>query len=127
MNMKEMCAKSGLSANTIRYYEKEKLLKIPRNKSGYRDFSAANQRRLEYITKLRRAGIGIDFLRKYCALLDATDGKSHDAELRTMLIEQAKDARQRLTELSNALDYLDWKIGVYDTNLKILGELSKEK
>ncbi|AYG00018.1 MerR family transcriptional regulator [Lactococcus allomyrinae] len=123
MNIKQIAGKTGLNPDTIRYYEKENLIKIPRNSSGYRDFIPQNVERLTFISKMRAAGCGIDFLRKYCALLDDTE--NHDDEQREMLIVEAKAARERLSNLTDALDYLDWKIGVYYKNVKLLGEQSK--
>ncbi|MCL2112674.1 MAG: MerR family transcriptional regulator [Streptococcaceae bacterium] len=123
MNIKQIAEKTGLSPDTIRYYEKENLIRIPRNSSGYRDFSAQNLERLTFIGKMRAAGCGIDFLRKYCALLDDTE--NHDTEQREMLIVEAKSARERLSNLTDALDYLDWKIEVYYKNVKTQGDKSK--
>ncbi|GBG97562.1 MerR family transcriptional regulator [Lactococcus termiticola] len=123
MNMKEMTQKTGLSADSIRYYEKEKLIRIPRNISGYRDFTTANLERLTLITKFRAAGCGIDFLRKYCALLD--DTKNHDSEQRQMLADEAINAKKRLAAMTDAIDYLDYKVEVYYKNVKKLGDQSK--
>jgi hypothetical protein len=72
------------------------------------------------LTKLRKAGCGIDFLRKYCALLD--DSENHDAEQREMLIAESARAKNRIAELTEALDYLDWKINVYYSHVKVLGD-----
>lgn len=123
MNIQKISKKLELSADAIRYYEKEKLISIARDSSGYRDFSPANEARLETIIKLRQAGCNIAFLREYCALLD--DSENHDAQQRQMLIEEAVKARKRLSELTEALDYLDWKINTYYRHAKILGDQSK--
>ncbi|CAM3061549.1 MerR family transcriptional regulator [Lactococcus hircilactis] len=125
MKIKDVTLKTGLSANAIRYYEKEHLITIARNQSGYREFSTANLERLRLITQLRAAGCGIDFLRHYCALLD--DDENHDKEQKQLLADEAIVARQRLQSLADAVDFLDWKVSVYYDRVKHLGDASKNK
>ena len=50
---------SGLSRETLRYYEKMGLLKPQRQASnGYRLYAADDLQRLEFIFKTKKAGLG---------------------------------------------------------------------
>jgi len=52
--------KTGLTVDTIRFYEKEKLLKTPaRTFSGYRLYGEDELRTLRFITKAQRLGLSL--------------------------------------------------------------------
>ncbi|QMU08064.1 MerR family transcriptional regulator [Levilactobacillus suantsaii] len=59
MQIKDAVAASGISAYTIRFYEKRGLITIPRTASGVRDFSATDLDRLHWIHCYRQAGLTI--------------------------------------------------------------------
>ena len=123
MNIKEVSQTLHLSAESIRYYEKEKLITIARNTSGYRDFSEENIERLHFLKKMREAGVGIKALKSYCSLLD--DNKNHDIEQKMLLIKEREIARAKIAKMQEALDYLDWKIEGYYRRVKVLGDKSE--
>lgn len=60
----------GLSPHTLRYYEQEGLVRPARNASGYRAYSAADLRRLIFLTRMRVSGMTMAHLRRYVALTD---------------------------------------------------------
>ena len=52
MNIKEAAARTGLSPDTLRYYEKEGLIpSVRRDESGYRDY---DERTLSWIELIQR-------------------------------------------------------------------------
>jgi len=59
MQMKEAVAVSGMSAYTIRFYEKKGLLRVARDTNGVRDFSEAALNRLKWIQCYRKAGLSL--------------------------------------------------------------------
>jgi len=64
MQIKAVVADTGVSAFTIRFYEKKGLLTVARDKNGIRDFDEKSLNRLRWIQCYRRAGLPIkDILR----------------------------------------------------------------
>ncbi|OAO00924.1 transcriptional regulator [Sphingomonadales bacterium EhC05] len=65
---------AGCNPETIRYYEKIRLLHEPdRTESGHRVYSRDDQRRLKFILRSRELGFSIEGLRGLLKLVDADD------------------------------------------------------
>ena len=66
MTISEVSEKYSLTADTIRYYEKEGLIpRVPRTKNGIRDFDEETCSWIEFIKCMRNAGLEIETLKKY--------------------------------------------------------------
>ncbi|HFI0791313.1 TPA: stress response transcriptional regulator NmlR [Streptococcus suis] len=117
MNIKEVSDVTGLSADTIRYYERIGLVpKIARKSSGVRDFSENDVAILEFIRCFKSAGMSIERLIEYMGLVQAGD---NTVEARINLLkEEQEELRSRLVEIQKAIDRLDYKIENYQTILK---------
>ena len=102
----------GLSPHTLRYYEQEGLVRPARNASGYRGYSAADLRRLIFLTRMRVSGMPMADLRRYVALAD--QGPGTEPERREMMLAHRDWIRQRLRELTLALEATEYKIAAYD-------------
>ncbi|HFI2430899.1 TPA: stress response transcriptional regulator NmlR [Streptococcus suis] len=117
MNIKEVSDVTGLSADTIRYYERIGLIpKIARKSSGVRDFSGNDVAILEFIRCFRSAGMSIERLIEYMGLVQAGDS-TVEARI-DLLKEEQEELRSRLSEIQQALDRLDYKIENYQTILR---------
>lgn len=116
MNIKEASEKSGVSADTIRYYERIGLIPpVHRNENGVRKFGAEDLRWIQFSRQMRRAGLSIEALIDYLALF--REGE-HTLEARVELLkEQRLDLKNRINIMQEALDRLDFKINNYDTHL----------
>jgi DNA-binding transcriptional MerR regulator len=101
----------GLSPHTLRYYEQEGLVLPARNPSGYRGYSAAELRRLIFLTRMRVSGMSIADLRRYIALAD--QGPATEPERRELMLAHRDQIRQRLRELTVALEATEYKIATY--------------
>jgi DNA-binding transcriptional MerR regulator len=101
----------GLSPHTLRYYEQEGLVRPARNASGYRGYSAADLRRLIFLTRMRVSGMPMADLRRYVALVD--QGPGTEPERREMMLAHRDWIRQRLRELTLALEATEYKIAAY--------------
>lgn len=117
LNIKEVSDVTGLSADTIRYYERIGLVpKIARKSSGVRDFSENDVAILEFIRCFKSAGMSIERLIEYMGLVQAGD---NTVEARINLLkEEQEELRSRLVEIQKAIDRLDYKIENYQTILK---------
>ena len=75
MNIKKVSEQTGVSADTIRYYERIGLLpRVCRNKSGVRDFSEQDIAALEFIRCFRSAGMSVESLIEYMSLVEEGEG-----------------------------------------------------
>ena len=121
MKIAEVSEKYGLSADTLRYYERVGLIPtVNRNEGGIRDYSELDLRRVDFIKCMRSAGLPIEVLIEYVALVQQGD-KSIEAR-KEILVEQRKLLVDRMNEMQKTLDILDHKIEVYEKAV-----LKKEK
>ena len=70
MKIAEVSEQFGLSADTLRYYERIGLLQaVNRNESGIRDYQEADLKRVQFIKCMRSAGLPIEVLIEYVGLV----------------------------------------------------------
>jgi DNA-binding transcriptional MerR regulator len=113
MRISEASERTGLSKDTLRYYERIGLLPaVPRNNGGIRDYQEDDIGRIDFVKCMRNAGLPIEVLIEYIAL--AQMGDSTAEERRAILQEQRVILAARLEELQSTLDLLDYKIQVYE-------------
>ena len=113
MRIAEVVEKYGVSADTLRYYERVGLLRhVSRTASGIRDYSEDDCARLAFVKCLRGANVSIEALAEYMRLLD--QGDSTLAARKAILEDERKKARARLAQMQAALDRLDYKIARCD-------------
>lgn len=117
MNIKKVSELTGVSADTIRYYERIGLLPhITRNQSGIRDFTEREIGILEFVRCFRKAGMSVESLIEYINLLVEGEG-TEEARL-ALLIEQRDELVLRIDELNQARERLDFKINNYQNMIK---------
>ena len=121
MKIAEVSEKYGLSVDTLRYYERVGLIPtVNRNDSGIRDYNELDLRRVDFIKCMRSAGLPVEVLIEYVALVQQGD-KTIEAR-KEILIEQQKLLVDRMNEMQKTLDILEHKIEVYEKAV-----LKKEK
>lgn len=113
MTIAEVSKKYELTADTIRYYEKEGLIpRVPRNKSGIRDFDEVSCRWIDFIKCMRRAGLSIQVLQKYVELMNK--GHSTAKERQELLNLQKEILVKKREDIDKTIDRLNYKIKIYD-------------
>lgn len=116
MTIAEVAKQYGLTADTLRYYEREGLLpQIRRTPGGIRDYSESDCRWVSYIKCMRSAGVGVETLAEYVRLFRM--GKDTVAERKQLLLEQRAQIVARIQELSEVLAKLDWKLDGYEERM----------
>jgi DNA-binding transcriptional MerR regulator len=109
----QAAARSGLSIDTLRYYERIGLVEPPaRDAGGRRDYSDADLGWLAFLTRLRTTGMPIRMMREYAQLRHR--GVSSADRRRQILVEHRAGVRDRIAELQSCLDTLDHKIDNYE-------------
>ncbi len=121
MKIAEVRERYGLSADTLRYYERVGLIPpVTRNDGGIRDYNELDLRRVEFIKCMRSAGLPVEVLIEYVGLVQRGD-KTIEAR-KEILKEQRELLLARMQEMQKTLDILDHKIEVYENAV-----LKKEK
>jgi DNA-binding transcriptional MerR regulator len=116
MKISRVSEQSGISPDTLRYYERIGLLPtVNRNESGIRDYSELDLRRVESVKCMRRAGLPIDVLIEYYGLVQQGD-ETIEAR-KEILMEQRAQLAAKMAEIQETLDLLDYKIRVYENML----------
>lgn len=113
MRITEVSEKYGLSADTLRYYERVGLIpSVNRNKSGIRDYTEEDCRWVEFIKCMRNAGLPIEILIEYVALFQQGD----DTVLarKDLLIEQRNVLISKMEDMKKTLERLNLKIERYE-------------
>ena len=84
MKIGELAKRSGLTAHTIRYYERIGLLPFAdRDQSGLRDYDASILNWIEFLGRLKETGMPIREMLRYAALRER--GVGTEAERRILL------------------------------------------
>jgi DNA-binding transcriptional MerR regulator len=121
MKIAEVSERYGISADTLRYYERIGLiLPVNRNESGIRDYNEIDVKRVEFIKCMRSAGLPIEALIEYVSLIQ--QGNDTITARKEILKEQRELLAARMKEMQKTLELLDYKISVYEDKV-----LEKEK
>ena len=107
----EVAERTGVTAHTLRYYERIGLLDIGRQASGHRRFSTNDLDRVVFIGRLRATAMPIREIQRYFALV--ADGPSTEDDRLALLEAHRSIVRDRLHELESALDAIEHKIAYY--------------
>ena len=106
----------GISAHTLRYYERIGLVQVERDASGYRRYDASGVRRLVFLTRMRTSGMSIRDLQRYVDMVEA--GRDTVPKRLAMLTEHRDGLRARIDELRLALAATEYKIAAYTRELE---------
>ncbi|MGX1761223.1 MerR family transcriptional regulator [Streptomyces lydicus] len=108
----EVAAHTGLSAHTLRWYERIGLMPhVDRTHTGQRRFTNRDLDWLSLVGRLRLTGMPVADMVRYAELVRA--GECTFAEREELLTAHREDVRQRIAELQSTLDVLDHKIDIY--------------
>ncbi|MER7673831.1 MerR family transcriptional regulator [Kitasatospora sp. NPDC096128] len=108
----EVAAASGLTAHTLRWYERIGLLDpVDRAVGGQRRYCDGDLHRLAFLGRLRLTGMSVADMLKYVDM--ARRGEETYAERRELLETQREEVRQRIVDLQATLAVLDYKIDLY--------------
>lgn len=98
MRRGELASRTGANLETVRYYEKIKLLpEPPRRPNGYRAYDGRHVQRLRFILRSRELGFSIEEIRGLLALVDAERQTCSEVKHRTEL--HLADVRAKIADL----------------------------
>ena len=112
MRIAEAADRSGLSIDTIRYYEKSGLLpEIERGPDGQRRFSAENIEWLTLLCSLRETGMPMKTMHRFAALYRSGDRTI--PERKEILLAHSEHLKKRRADLDRCEEILTRKLALY--------------
>ncbi len=112
LTIEQVAAQTGLSAHTLRYYERIGLLDaVARATSGHRRYAAKDLAWLEFLTRLRMTGMSIRHMQEFAEL--RRRGDATIAERRALLEAHQQAVQARIAELQHNLEAITGKIQDY--------------
>lgn len=111
----DVAQETGLSVDTLRYYERQGLLvgTIELNPAGQRVYRDVDVDWLTICTRLRQSGIAVPTLVRYAELVRA--GSGNERERLAVLREQRASVQDAARGLAEALELIDTKITAYES------------
>lgn len=118
--------KTGLSAYTLRYYDKEGLLPfVHKNTSGIREFTDEDLDWLSIITCLKNTGMPIKDIKTYINL--CLDGDSTLEDRLNIFLKQKESIERQTAELDKYMKKITYKIQYYEDAIKAGSESIHKK
>ena len=112
MRIAEAALRSGLSVDTIRYYEKSGIVpEIRRGPDRQRRFSQENIDWLTLLYWLRETGMSMKTMHRFASLYQA--GDSTISERKQVLLAHAEHLKKRRTDLGRCEQLLVHKLAMY--------------
>ena len=122
MRINEAADRSGLTQDTIRFYEKSGMLDtIQRDTRGWRVFSGDDINWLTTLERLRATGMPLDDVKRFAVSAHAPDRDAPEQRAKRLaLLEQhAVTLAKREAELQACKHFLNHKINMYRTSLEV--------
>lgn len=102
----------GISASTLRYYDKEGLLPfVERSNSGIRMFTDKDYEWLKVIECLKKSGLSIKDIKAYTNMVN--QGNSSLSERLELFQARREAVKQQIMEMQEALELLEFKCWYY--------------
>ena len=116
-SIKDPAKLMNVPPSTIRYYDKEGLIPfIERKESGYRIFTEEALSALKMIDCLKKTGMPIKDIRKFCQWVN--EGDTSLEERYEMFLERKAAVEAQMAELQQVMDTINYKCWYYETALK---------
>ena len=98
MKIGDLAEKSGLSADTLRYYEKIGIMPDPpRSTKGYRSYDNAHVKRLKFVMRSRDLGFSLEEVRGLLGLVD--DRSRTCADVQLIAEDHLTDVQAKIADL----------------------------
>jgi DNA-binding transcriptional MerR regulator len=123
LTIQEVAQATGLSAHTLRYYERIGLIhSIDRGQNTHRRYTSEDVGWIDFLTKLRATGMSIKDMQRYAELQRRGDETLPE---RVEMLKALRDkVEARMEELNEHLKLIYYKIDLYQ---KIAAEKEAEK
>ena len=114
----EIAERTGVSVETLRYYEKRRLLNAPaRTHGGYRVYSDAVVHQVKFIKQAQSLGLTLDDIQQLAAWRMRSSRGPSCRKVRDLLTARIEDIDSRITELREFRRTLHEHLGACDRAL----------
>lgn len=121
MTIGEFSAITGISAYTLRYYEKKGLLRVSRDYAKRRNYSREDIEWVKFIKRLKDTGMLLRDIKHYSDL--RYQGDSTREERLELLVKHRRSVLEEQSKWDEYLRNLDEKISIYQSRI---GEREKD-
>ena len=124
--IQDVSKKTGLSAHTLRYYEKEGLITgVERSQGGFRQYTDEDLEALGLICCLKNTGMSLQDIAQFVELTH--QGECTLKERVELLREHREHVIQRMAEMQRYLDKVTWKLNFFTQKLNAYEERKAEE
>lgn len=117
----EIAALSGVSVDTVRYYEKLKLLpRVARSSGGFRIFHSHTVERIRFIKQAQEMGFSLEEIKH----LFSSGGANQCRAVREFLAEKISEMAAKIERIENFKTVLAHHLSVCDKELEAHGDES---
>lgn len=106
---------TGISAYTLRYYEKKGLIRVERDSAGRRDYREEDVQWVKFIQRLKDTGMLLREIRRYSDL--RYQGDETMKERLEILVQHRCVVLEEQRRWAEYLNNLDDKIGIYQERI----------
>ena len=105
----------GVSEHTLRYYEKEGLIKVNRNENNVRVYSDKDKLWVETLLHLKKSGMSLKDMKQF--IMWGYMGDETMEERLALLKNHRKKVVEEFENIRQSLEFLDTKINFYENEL----------
>ncbi|MEW9700330.1 MerR family transcriptional regulator [Paenibacillus sp. SI8] len=117
ITIKQAAEQTGLSEDTLRYYEKIGLLpRAQREQNGHRYYNTEDMKRILFLIRLKSTGMPIQQMSHFLQL--ALQGDTTASERHAMLEERSRAIEAQIESLAETLGMVNEKLKLYETIMK---------
>ncbi len=114
-SIKEFSEMVGVSAHTLRFYEKEGLIKVNRDDNNIRIYSDKDKLWVETLLHLKKSGMSLKDMKQF--IMWGYMGDETIEERLTLLKNHRKKVEEEFKKIRQSLEFLDTKINFYENEL----------
>ena len=117
MTIREIAAKTNMSTDTLRYYERIGLLPpVPRNAAGIRNYDEYFVNFINFIKKLKASGMSLEHIIDYIRLAEMGDATIQ--ERKKLLAEARETLLDKINRLQLVAELADYQLRNYENLLQ---------
>lgn len=116
-SIQDVSEKTGLSAHTLRYYEKEGLITgVERSTGGFRQYTDEDLEAIGLVCCLKNTGMSLQEILRFVELTRIGDKTLKERV--ELLREHRENVIRRIEEMQKYLDKVTWKLDYFSGKLK---------
>lgn len=117
MTIREIAAKTNMSTDTLRYYERIGLLPpVPRNAAGIRNYDEYFVNFINFIKKLKASGMSLEHIIDYIRLAEMGDATIQ--ERKKLLAEARETLLDKINSMQLVAELADYQLRNYENLLQ---------